>query len=304
MSASVAPTATEYDTILNDILTINPAFDTTEADEQKFLNSIITTIDSITDAQFASLSPETAAWFNESADNLKEGKPIPAPEGMYDAGTAPAAAPVAAAPAHVAAPAAASKRGEGLARYREQQKALKAQQAAAAPVAAAPAPASRTAAPARQAAPVAAPPAAPVNVVPMRRAAPGVAAPVAPVAAAPVRRSAPVAAAPAPAPAPAPARRAAPAPVSAAPAAPAEPKQRRASIGRHPDQAEDLRWQVIWNPAISAEELVAYAQANGYQQAETSVRAVVSTVRNVLSLLERNGRLRTKEEVEAAGFPY
>lgn len=81
-----------------------------------------------------------------------------------------------------------------------------------------------------------------------------------------------------------PQRRQAPAPQQA-PAA-TQPRQTR-------DQnvIDDLRAQVVYDPSMTPDRLVAYARSKGYPQAETSVRAVVSGVRSIMSLLDRMGYL-------------
>lgn len=77
----------------------------------------------------------------------------------------------------------------------------------------------------------------------------------------------------------------------AAPPPPAQPPQpRRAqAVGRQSDVVDDLRAQIINNPNMSPEDLIAYARANNYVQQDRSLQAMHSQVRSILNLLERMG---------------
>jgi hypothetical protein len=268
------PEQTLFDYVILCITTLDPTFPAQgqNEDDQAYLQRICKAIAEMPDDKWGSMDPEGQAWYNEALDALQAGQPVPAPEGFYvEEATPPPPEEPAKAPAPQ--PSARPQKGvmpPGLARYREEQR-NKAQsgngrEPVPAPARAAPAIPPRRTAPTPAPAPAAAPP-------PRRGMAPPQQAAV------PQRRF--------------------PAPQAPAPAV----KPPRQSVGRDPSIVDDLRTQVIYDPEITPADLIAYARDKGYPQVDSSIGAVVSSVRSIMELLDRFGLIdhNRLEEIRQGG---
>lgn len=288
---------TLFDYILACITAVNPAFapQGPSEDDNAYLGRICSFFSpngDMTEEGWNQMDPEAQQWYNDASLAFEQNSPLPAPQGFYEEqpqsnGNGQAqAAPAAIDPATGKKPI-----PPGLARHQAEVRAKKEAAAAAANGSngqaqyQAPAAPQQRGVPQRMAPPpVQQPQQAQAPAVPPRRGGPAPVYTPPPQPVAPQRRMAPPMQQQVQAPA-VPQRRGAPAPA----AIPQQARAPRQSIGRDQGIVDDLRAQVVYNPEITPQQLVAYARERGYPQVESSIGAIVSQVRSIMNLLDRMG---------------